>query len=77
MALASMTIDPNATSYTDDEIVAKINAAANAIDRGDSIDFDALNLVVTGPGSGQFKVKKVNRDTDGTLEVVFDDVPVA
>ncbi len=76
MALATMSIDPNATSYTDDEIVAKINAAADAISRGDAIDYDALNLVVTGPGAGQFKIKKVNRDTDGTLEVVFDDVPV-
>jgi hypothetical protein len=74
MALQTMIIDPAGRSYTDDEIIGKVNAAAASIDRADAIDFDALNIVQTGPGTGQFHVKKVNRHTDGTLEIIYDDV---
>jgi len=74
MALAIMTIDPAATSYTDDEIIAKINAAAAAINRGDAIDYDALNLVITGPAAGKHKVKKLDRSAAGELEVTYEDV---
>ena len=38
MAIASFTLDPNATSYTDDEIVGKINSAGVDITRAGSVD---------------------------------------
>jgi len=37
MAIASMTLDPNAASYTDDEIVAKVNAASTQITRASAV----------------------------------------
>lgn len=42
MALVSMQLDPNAASYTDDEIVAKVNAASSAITRASAVSADAL-----------------------------------
>ena len=38
MAIASMVLDPNAASYTDDEIVGKINNATATISRASSVD---------------------------------------
>ena len=43
MAIQSMQLDPNAASYTDNEIVGKINSATNAISRADAIDGAALS----------------------------------
>jgi len=37
MALASMTLDPNAASYTDDQIVGKVNSASAQITRAGSV----------------------------------------
>lgn len=37
MAIQSITIDPNAQSYTDDQIVAKVNSAATQITRAGSV----------------------------------------
>ena len=45
MAIQSMQLDPNAQSYTDDEIVGKINSATVAISRSSSIDGAALSAV--------------------------------
>lgn len=42
MAIQSMQLDPNAQSYTDDEIVGKVNSATAAISRSDAIDGAAL-----------------------------------
>ena len=42
MSIVSMTLDPNAASYTDDEIVAKVNAASAAITRASAVSADAL-----------------------------------
>lgn len=42
MTKQSFTLDPAAQSYTDDEIVVKINASAVAISRVDAIDGAAL-----------------------------------
>lgn len=42
MAIQTMQLDPNAQSYTDDEIVGKVNSAAAAITRADAIDGTAL-----------------------------------
>jgi len=40
-----MQLDPNAASYTDDEIVGKINSASVAISRAAAIDGAALSAV--------------------------------
>lgn len=42
MTIQSMQLDPNAAAYTDDEIVGKVNAAADPITRGDAIAGTAL-----------------------------------
>jgi len=42
MGIISFQLDPNAASYTDDEIVGKVNAATVAITRADAIDGAAL-----------------------------------
>ena len=38
MAIVSFQLDPDATSYTDDEIVGKVNAASDDITRAGSVD---------------------------------------
>lgn len=76
MAIVSMQLDPNAASYTDDEIVGKINTASVAIDRADALDVDALDLVKTNPVAGEFKVKAIHRDAAGLLDIEYDDVAV-
>ena len=38
MAIVFFELDPNAASYTDDEIVGKVNAASAQITRADSVD---------------------------------------
>lgn len=76
MAITTMELDPNATSYTDDEIIAKINAAADQITREDAVDAEALDIITTGPIVGEFKVKKIHRGVDGKLQVEYDDVAV-
>ena len=76
MALATMTLDPNAAAYTDDEIVCKVNAATAQITRADAVDVDSLNLITTAPTTGKFKVKSINRDATGLAEIVYDDVAV-
>ena len=45
MAKQSFVLDPNAQSYTDDQIVGKVNAATAAITRVDAIDGAALGGV--------------------------------
>jgi hypothetical protein len=42
VAIQSFQLDPNAQSYTDDEIVGKVNTATAAISRSDAIDGAAL-----------------------------------
>ena len=37
MAIQSMTLDPNAASYTDDQIVGKVNTATAQITRASSV----------------------------------------
>jgi ABC-type enterochelin transport system permease subunit len=74
--IVTMTLDPNAAAYTDDQIVAKINAATSQITRATAIDADALNLIKTEPTTGEFKVKSVHRDATGKLGVKYDNVAV-
>ena len=74
MAIQSMELDPNATSYTDDEIVGKINTASDSITREDALSQDDLKVVKTNPLSGEFQVKNVHRTSGGKLDVEYDDV---
>ena len=45
MAIASFQLDPNAQTYTDDEIFGKVNAATANITRASSVDAAARPLV--------------------------------
>lgn len=45
MAIATMTLDPNAAAYTDDEIVGKVNTATAQITRASSVAAAARPLV--------------------------------
>lgn len=45
MVIQSAKLDPNAQAYTDDQIVGKVNAAADPITRVDAIDGAALGDV--------------------------------
>jgi len=45
MAIQSMQLDPNAASYTDDEIVGKVNAATANITRAGSIEGTAASAL--------------------------------
>jgi hypothetical protein len=45
MAIQSFVLDPNAAAYTDDEIVAKVNAASAQITRASSVAAAARPLV--------------------------------
>ena len=45
MALASFQLDPNAASFTDNQIVDKVNAASNNITRAGSVGAAARPLV--------------------------------
>ena len=125
MAIQSMQLDPNAASYTDDEIVGKVNAATDKVDadqledgttnkvfttddetkltgieesatvdqtgdeivtavnsgttaitREDALSQDDLNIVKTAPTTGEFKVKNIHRQTDGKMDIEYDDVAV-
>ncbi len=44
MAIQSFQLDPNAASYTDDQIVGKINSATDTISRASAVDAAARPL---------------------------------
>ena len=75
MAIQVMTLDPNAQSYTGDEMITEINGGTSAFTREDLLDQDLLRIVKTSPASGKFNVKNIQRDASGLLEVEYDDVP--
>jgi len=78
MAIQSITLSPNAeANQTDDEIIGQINTGSASITREDALDQNALNIVKTGPGTGQHKVKDIQRTSGGDIEVTYDDVPEA
>ncbi len=78
MAIQSVEIDPTATDdQTGDEIIAAFDAGSSAITRESALDQDNLNIVKTGPGTGQNKIKNIQRQPTGNIELDYDDVPVA
>jgi len=75
MAIQVMTLDPNAQSYTGDEMITAIDGATGSFTREDLLDQDLMRIVKTSPASGKFNVKNIQRDATGQLEVEYDDVP--
>ena len=70
-------IEDNATAdQTGDEIVTAINSGSSAITREDALSQDDLNIVKTAPTTGEYKVKNIHRDSDGKLDIEYDDVAV-
>jgi len=69
VAIQSMQLDPNAVSYTDDEIVAKVNAATTAITRANAVSAAARPIATsevtdTHLAAGAIKTK-LGAETDG------------
>lgn len=69
MAIASMVLDPNAASYTDDEIVGKVNSASAQITRAGSIaaaarPIESGEVDATAIAAGAIKTK-LAAETDG------------
>src|SRR4030042_779029 len=64
MALASMTLDPNAVVYTDDQIVAKVNAATAQTTRASAVAAAARPIADGEVASAKLAagVAKVNLD---------------
>lgn len=65
MAIQSMVLDPNAQSYTDDEIVGKINSASSQITRSSSVAAAARPIGSAEVGSSNLAsgVAKANLDS--------------
>ena len=64
MAIVSFQLDPNAASYTDDEIVGKINAASTQITRATAVAAAARPIAAGEIGNTQLAagVAKANLD---------------
>ena len=60
MAIVSMQLDPNAQSYTDDEIVGKVNTATANITRASSVDAAARPLAAGEVGSTELAAGAVS-----------------
>jgi len=59
---------------TDNEVVAAINSASTAITREAALSQDDLKIVKTNPVAGEFQIKNIHRDSDGKLDIEYDDV---
>ena len=69
MAIQTMTLDPNAASYTDNQIVDKVNAASNQITRASSVaaasrPIGSGEIDATALAAGAIKTK-LAAETDG------------
>jgi len=69
MAIQSFQLDPNAASYTDDQIVGKVNTAAAQITRANSVGvaarpIAASEVTATEMAAGAIKTK-LAAETDG------------
>lgn len=65
MAIQSMTLDPNAAAYTDDQIVGKINSASAQITRAAAVAAAARPIAAGEVGSTELAagVAKANLDS--------------
>lgn len=57
-----------------DEIVAAIDAGTDPITREGALSQDDLKIVKTNPVVGEFQIKNIQRQTDGKIDVEYDDV---
>ena len=75
MAIQSMQLDPNAQSYTDNEIVGKVNTATAQISRASAVDADALVDGTTNKAYTSTEKTKLtgieDSDTADQLELVY------
>ena len=60
MAIQSFQLDPNAASYTDDQIVGKINSATDTISRASSVDAAARPIASGEVGSTELAAGAVS-----------------
>lgn len=66
MAIQSMQLDPNAASYTDDQIVGKVNTASANITRASSVDAAARPIATGEVGTTELAAGAVtNTELDG------------
>lgn len=73
MAKASMQLDPDAQSYTDDEIVGKVNSAAVNVTRANAVESAAVDL--SGKDSDDLSEGVTNKYDTGIPPSDLDDVP--
>ncbi len=79
MAKQSLLLDPNAASYTDDQIVAKVNSAIAAITRVGFTDLDKIsegstNKAYTSTEKTKLSSVEANATTDQTGAEIRDAV---
>ena len=65
MAKQSFVLDPNAQAYTDDEIVAKINAATATVTRVGFTDLDKIDEGTTKKSVSDTEKTKLSNIEDG------------
>ena len=65
MAIQNMVLDPNAASYTDDEIVGKINTASDTISRAGSVDAAARPIAAGEISSTELAPGAVDSEWSG------------
>jgi hypothetical protein len=70
MAIQSMQLDPNAASYTDDEIVGKVNAATAKVD-ADQVEDGTTNKVFTATDETKLSGIEDNATADQTGDEVI------
>ncbi|KKL81091.1 hypothetical protein LCGC14_1998230 [marine sediment metagenome] len=68
MAIASFQLDPNAQALTDDQVIAKINAATTDITRAGSVDPSARPIEALEVGTSELAANAVtNAKAEATL----------
>jgi|GEM_PF-2406120 len=75
MATASFQLDPNAQSYTDDEIVGKVNTATANISRASSVDAAARPIAAGEIGDNEIEAAAgIAKSKLAALDIVDADV---
>lgn len=72
MAKQSFQLDPNAASYSDDEIVGKVNAATANITRAGSVDAAARPIVAGEVGATELAAEEYTAAEQTKLAAVED-----
>ena len=68
MAIVSMQLDPNAASYTDDQIVGKVNTATTQITRASSIAAAARPIATGEVGATQIATGAIKTKLTGEAD---------